>query len=94
MKLEFKRYGLSQYRNLTGVLQVAGSTGLLAGFVFAPFTLISSLGLAVLMLMGVAVRIEIHDSFVKILPALIFFIINSLIFLITTQFLSDLRLVF
>lgn len=83
MKDEFIRYRLSKYRAITGFLQVAASTGFLAGFYFKSLTLVSSFGLAVLMLLGVGVRIKIRDPFIAILPALIFMCLNFYIFIMS-----------
>lgn len=80
MFLEFQRYNLSSFRLLTGILQIAGSIGLVAGFYFHFFTLMSSLGLAVQMLLGVLVRIRIKDPIYQVMPAFLFFCINSFIF--------------
>jgi hypothetical protein len=77
---EFKRYKLSQFRQLVGILQLAGSFGLTAGFYIPIFTLISSLGLAILMLLGVIVRIKIRDPIYAMLPAIFYLVLNFLIF--------------
>jgi hypothetical protein len=79
MKTEFYRYGFSKYRYITGCLQIAGSTGLLAGFYFKPLTLISSIGLSLMMLSAIGVRIKIKDSFLAIIPAFVFMCINIII---------------
>ena len=80
MKLEFQRYRLSQFRILTGILQIAGSTGLLLGYVYRPFILIASLGLGVLMLLGVSVRVKIRDPWYMIVPAFTYAVLNFSIF--------------
>jgi hypothetical protein len=77
---EFARYGLKQYRMLTGFLQVMGALGLTAGFFLPYLTSAASLGLAVLMLMGVVVRLLIRDSLLQAAPALLFCLLNSYIF--------------
>ena len=80
MMIEFNRYQLSGYRKLTGILQLLGSIGLAAGLVINEFTTISSLGLGVLMFLGVIVRIRIQDSIQQASPALFFCILNLFIF--------------
>lgn len=80
MKAEFQRYGLARFRVLTGALEFAGAVGLLAGFYSGPLLLISSGGLAVLMLLGVAARLRIHDPLPAMIPAFILFCLNGLIF--------------
>jgi len=88
MKAEFVRFGLAQYRSLTGILQVAGGTGLIAGFYYEPLTPLSSLGLALLMFLGVGVRIKIHDPVITIIPAFVFMGLNFLIFTLSMHWLD------
>tara|TARA_R110002051_G_scaffold11558_2_gene41679 strand:+ start:977 stop:1336 length:360 start_codon:yes stop_codon:yes gene_type:complete len=78
MKLEFTRYGLNKkQRWLTGALQVLGSLGLFLGVFLSPFLcLISTVGLFVLMLLGLWVRIKIKDTVLQSSPALIYALIN------------------
>jgi uncharacterized membrane protein YphA (DoxX/SURF4 family) len=77
---EFKRYKLSRFRKMTGYLQLCGSLGLAIGFYFPILTMLSSLGLTLLMLLGVITRIKIKDSFLETSPALFFFLLNFYIF--------------
>lgn len=78
---EFDRYGLARFRTLTGVLQLAGSAGLIVGFVYPPLTLLASGGLSALMLCGTVVRIVIRDPWYAALPAFGFFVLNAFILL-------------
>ncbi len=62
---EFKRFGMTDsQRRLTGVLQISGSAGLLAGF-------------TVMMLVAFIVRIKIKDSFIPSSPSLFFMLVNA-----------------
>ena len=70
MRREFRRYGLARFRSLTGGLQLAGGLGLLLGFWSDLIGFSASLGLAVLMLMGFAVRRKIGDSWLQTVPAI------------------------
>ncbi|NER11292.1 DoxX-like family protein [Muriicola jejuensis] len=73
MKREFERYGLQDQRRLTGVLQLAGSAGLLAGLMYSPLLALFALaGLTLLMLLGVGVRLKISDPWPALLPALFY----------------------
>jgi hypothetical protein len=81
MKAEFKRFGLEQYGFLTAVLEILGATGLVVGLLVHPILLISSGGLAVLMFLGLIVRIRMNDGFWASLPALFFMLLNSYIVL-------------
>ena len=80
MVAEFERYLIGRYRELTGVLQVAGALGLAAGYVYRPILLLSSAGLAAMMLLAVITRVRIRDPFYAALPALSLFGLNLFIF--------------
>ena len=79
MKEEFNRYGLDKFRNLVGSLQLLGGAGLLIGIIWQPILIISSGGLALLMLIGFGVRIKMKDGFLLSLPAFVFMILNMYI---------------
>lgn len=76
MVLEFQRYGLSRFRMLVGVLQLLGSAGLVIDERIPWVALVSACGLALLMFLGVMVRVIIRDSFYALLPALLLSILN------------------
>lgn len=80
MKSEFKRFGLEKAGSLTAVLELLGGVGLLVGLKFHLFLLISAGGLALLMFLGVIIRIKVKDSLSITLPALFFMILNCYIF--------------
>lgn len=67
---EFSRYGLARQRHLVGLLQIMGACGLVAGIWLPGIGQVAAAGLALLMLLGVGVRIKIKDSFWQTLPAL------------------------
>lgn len=79
MKNEFKRFNLEKLGLLTITLQLLGALGLLIGLLFNPILIISSGGLATLMLLGLLVRIKSKDSIVVSLPAIFFFGLNAYI---------------
>jgi uncharacterized membrane protein YphA (DoxX/SURF4 family) len=85
MKEEFSRFGMPQFRILTGILEILGGLGLFMGFWYLPLNLLASAGLATLMAMGLVVRIRCRDRFIEMIPALILMIMNAWIF---TQSLS------
>jgi hypothetical protein len=76
MKIEFRRYGLSQFRMLTGALELLGGAGLLLGFYYLPLLIFSAGGLALLMLLGVIVRLKTRDPLDEIIPAFVLMLIN------------------
>ena len=61
MKSELKRLGLEKAGTLTAVLELLGAVGLLVGLEFHLLLLISAGGLALLMFLGVAIRIKVKD---------------------------------
>jgi len=74
---EFKRYGLTAYRKLTGFLQLLGAMGLLVGLYLYPIILLlASTGLCLLMFAGFAVRLKIKDNFIQSSPSFIFAALN------------------
>ena len=74
---EFERYGIPQYRKLTGGLQLLGAFGLLIGFWIVYLQIISAIGLSLMMLMGVITRIMIKDALVQTLPAFLYCLLNA-----------------
>lgn len=83
MKKEFIRFGLEKFGLLTALLEIAGSLGLLAGLLINSILLISSGGLALLMFLGLLVRIKVKDSLLVSMPALFYMALNSYIFIMT-----------
>ena len=83
MKSEFKRFGLEKFGTLTALLELLGAVGLIIGLRYQPILLVSAGGLAILMLIGLAVRIKIKDSLWLSLPALLYMILNAYIFVIS-----------
>jgi hypothetical protein len=81
MKSEFIRFGLSKFGTLTAVLEIVGALGLLIGLKFNSILLLSSGGLALLMFLGVIVRIKIKDGLLASSPALFYCLLNLYIFL-------------
>ena len=79
MAEEFKRYGLSQFRKLTGVLEVLGALGLLAGYVVPGLVIAASGGLTLVMALGVGVRCRSGDSVGEALQAPARFAVNLFI---------------
>jgi uncharacterized membrane protein YphA (DoxX/SURF4 family) len=59
-----------------GVLQLAGSAGLLVGFWFRPLALFAAGGLALMMLVAIGARIQARDSVIAMLPAAAYCCLN------------------
>jgi hypothetical protein len=80
MKSEFRRFGLEKFGQLTAVLEILGAVGLMAGILINSILLISSAGLAILMLLGVLVRLKVKDGLFVTMPALFYMGLNAVIF--------------
>lgn len=76
MKKEFNRYKLYKYRRLTGILEILGGVGQIIGLFYTPCLVFSSVGLAILMFMGTAVRIRTRDKLWSIAPAFGLMVLN------------------
>jgi hypothetical protein len=85
MKNEFERFGVQKLGLLTIVLEFLGAAGLLVGLIYAPILLLSSFGLALLMLLAVLFRLKQRDSLWISLPALFFMGLNFYIFWVAVQ---------
>lgn len=81
MQSEFTRFGLEKFTKLTGLLELLGGIGMLVGIKFGIILLISSGGLAILMLLGLGIRLKVKDGFWLFLPALFFMLLNLYIFI-------------
>jgi hypothetical protein len=80
MKSEFIRFGLAKFGTLTAILEIVGAAGLLVGLLYNSILMIASGGLALLMFLGVAVRLKIKDGVLASSPALFYFALNLYIF--------------
>ncbi len=80
MKNEFKRFGLEKMGLVIILLQIIGALGLLVGLKFYYILIISSLCLALLMLAGLIVRINLKDSIWLSFPAFFYMVLNAYIF--------------
>ena len=76
MVREFEKFGLLRFRKLTGVLEVVGAAGLLIGYLVPPLVIVASGGLALLMVLGVAVRLRTGPPLTDAIPALVMLVIN------------------
>lgn len=80
MKNEFRRFGFEKLGLITVILELSGAFGLIVGLILKPILLISSGGLAILMFLGVVVRLKVRDSFWVTSPALLYMLLNTYIF--------------
>jgi uncharacterized membrane protein YphA (DoxX/SURF4 family) len=77
MVKEFERFGLARFRVLTGVLEFLGGAGLLIGLRHPPRLFLPATGLALLMLLGVGVRLKMRDGPPLTSPALLLMVVNG-----------------
>ena len=66
---EFERYGMPAVRQLAGVLEVLGGTAVILGLAIAPLGALAAAGLTALMVLGLIVRVRIHDAPRLMVPA-------------------------
>jgi uncharacterized membrane protein YphA (DoxX/SURF4 family) len=79
MVADFHRFGLSNFRILTGILEILGGAGLLVGLKWRPALWLSAAGLALLMLIAFAVRLKMRDSVVLSTPSFLLMLLNAYI---------------
>lgn len=89
MKQEFIRFGLPGLGAMTAVFQILGAVGLIAGFRFPILLTLASGGFALMMLLGLAVRLKVKDSLWVSIPALFFFVLNGVIFVAALRGLPE-----
>lgn len=80
MKNEFKWFSLEKLGLLTIVLELFGAIELIVGLKFKTILIISSLGLALLMLIGLIVKIKLKGSIRISQPALFYMVLNTYMF--------------
>jgi len=79
MRAEFLRYRLARFRVLTGVLQLLGAGGLVAGLWWTPIGVAAAAGLTLLMALGVGARRRIRDPWPQQVPAAAYAALNALL---------------
>jgi len=69
LREEFTRYGVPRIRNFVGVMEILGGAAVLLGLAVAPLGAFGAAGLTLLMLLGLIVRLRIHDAPRLMVPA-------------------------
>ena len=80
MILEYERWGYKKFRTIIALLQILGGTGLLIGFFFNLLLPLVSALLMIMMIIAVFVRIRIKDNIINLLPAILYAVLNFIIF--------------
>jgi uncharacterized membrane protein YphA (DoxX/SURF4 family) len=83
MLSEYQRWGYSKQRILLGCFQVLGGLGLLIGIYNSVLLSVTSFLLTFMMVAAVFVRIKIKDTFVNMLPAILYTLVNFILFYIS-----------
>lgn len=79
LREEFDRYGMPGMRTVVGVLEILGAAAVLMGLAFAPLGAFGAAGLALLMALGLIVRIRIHDAPRLMVPAAVLSALNAVL---------------
>lgn len=88
MTIEFYRYGMSHLRTLTGFLELLAGFSLLYGHYYSKnLVLLVSACLALLMLIGIIVRIKVGDTLLQTMPAILFMLANIFIIIYQSVYL-------
>ena len=80
---EFSRWGVGDLRILVASFQMFGGIGLLLGMYNIWLLCLASFLLILMMISAVIIRIRVKDSFLMTLPAIIYALVNSVIFYIS-----------
>jgi hypothetical protein len=81
LKKEFVRYGFSAQRTKIGFLQICGAGGLFVGLWVPLLGKAGAGGLALMMLVGILVRMKIRDNLRQTTPAILYFLVNTYLLL-------------
>jgi uncharacterized membrane protein YphA (DoxX/SURF4 family) len=79
LRQEFSRYGMPGIRSFVGVMEVLGGAAVLLGLAFAPLGAFGAAGLTVLMVLGLIVRIRLHDATRLMVPAAALAVLNAVL---------------
>ena len=80
MIFEYERWGYKKFRKIIASLQFLAGVGLLIGWYFSLLlTLVSAL-LTLMMITAIFVRIRIRDNIINMFPAILYAILNFIIF--------------
>ena len=80
MIFEYERWGYKKFRKLIASLQFIAGFGLLIGLHFSFLLTLVSASLTLMMITAIFVRIRIKDDLINILPAILYAILNFIIF--------------
>ena len=76
---EFERYGMPAVRLFVGLMEVLGGTAVILGLASAPLGAFAAVGLTVLMVLGLTVRLRVHDAPRLMVPAATLAVLNTVL---------------
>ena len=76
---DFERYGLPAVRRFVGVMEVFGGAAVIIGLAIAPLGALAAAGLTTLMVLGLIVRLRIHDAPHLMVPAALLGALNAVL---------------
>ena len=83
---EFERYGMPGVRKFVGLMEVLGAIAVILGLAFAPLGAFGAAGLTTMMVLGLIVRVRVHDPPHLMVPAAALGALNAvLVVLFLTQ---------
>ena len=77
---EYARWGCEKFRKTIALLQILGAIGLLIGYFFTLLLPLISALFTLMMIVAIFVRIKIRDKLIKLLPAILYAVLNFIIF--------------
>ncbi|CAI8279812.1 MAG: Uncharacterised protein [Cryomorphaceae bacterium] len=80
MILEYDRWGYKKFRKLIASLQFVAGFGLLIGLYFSLLLTLVSASLTLMMITAIFVRVRVKDNITNTLPAILYAILNFIIF--------------
>tara|TARA_B110000240_G_scaffold188124_1_gene226552 strand:- start:8909 stop:9250 length:342 start_codon:yes stop_codon:yes gene_type:complete len=80
MILEYDRWGYKKLRKLIASLQFIAGFGLLIGLYFSLLLTLVSASLTLMMIAAIFVRIRVKDKIINTLPAILYAVLNFIIF--------------
>lgn len=79
LREEFARYGMPNVRTFVGVMELLGGAAVLLGLAVAPLGAFGAGGLTLLMVLGLILRIRIHDAPRLMVPAALLAGLNAVL---------------
>lgn len=79
LREEFTRYGMPGVRSFVGAVEMLGGAGVLLGLAFSPLGALAAAGLTLLMMLGLIVRVRLHDARRVMVPAALLGAVNAVL---------------